>query len=161
MSLRRKVIVTGLRTTQRRKPCISPANKADATSSLRLCAALAPSPTRSRFRSKTSMKFVDYQFRIEIGLDLSLEEVAHCIQVALHHYDWKCKAAGRKGGFLYSWGWNLWNGFSSTEYLTWAEIDILCKILEQEDHYGKGLHLWWPITEEFAHAREQSKKVNS
>ncbi|KKK72437.1 hypothetical protein LCGC14_2903870 [marine sediment metagenome] len=107
------------------------------------------------------MKFVDYRYRIEIGLDLSLEEVAHCIQIALCHYDWHCKAVAKEGGWLHNWRRAIWNGFSSPKYLTWAQLDTLCKILEQERYCQDELHLWFPIHQRLIQARDESEKVNA
>jgi len=107
------------------------------------------------------MKFHGYFYAVHIRLELTLPEIAHCIQSALGHYDWKCKQAGKEGGFLYSWGRRIWNGFSGEHYITWGDLDTLCKILEQESWVRDHISLHMVMHQQLLAASESVVKVNA
>lgn len=78
----------------------------------------------------------DLQFDVKVKLRLTLDEVNFLIEAGLTHYDGLCQTVA-KDGFLAQWKRNLEVVMvADPTYgmtLSFSQIDLLCKILEQAD----------------------------
>jgi hypothetical protein len=87
------------------------------------------------------MKRDSFSYEVNSEVFFTPEEIKNLMHCSVTHYDYKCKAAGQHGGFLY--GLNnrfvLWPAEeaddpdrlpSAPAKLSWREVDTLCKILE-------------------------------
>lgn len=99
------------------------------------------------------MKFDKWQYRVVANVTFTVEELRHLIQVALSHYDGKCQ----------KWGGDQLNNYELTGVtemsLRWSDLDLMCKILEQE-RYHDGPRMQDQIAELFKKLREESERVN-
>jgi hypothetical protein len=76
-----------------------------------------------------------FAYSVSALVIFSRADVDGLMELSATHYDGKCKAAGKIGGFLYG----IHNAVcvlpdASEEFprcLTWDNVDTLCKILEQ------------------------------
>jgi hypothetical protein len=85
------------------------------------------------------MNRVEFSYEVNSEVLFTADEVRNLMKCSREHYDYKCKAAGCQGGFLYG----LNNRFvvfpeedgpdeqnDTPAKLSWHEVDTLCKILE-------------------------------
>lgn len=122
------------------------------------------------------MKTVEYQFRVEIYLSLTLAEVKWLILLAEHHYDAHCESFADdfrqvngqtipRGRLRTLEFWmELQKETETNARFTWDEMDTLCKITEIESMMQpspENLKLHIPLTQAFAGMRSESERVNS
>ncbi len=127
------------------------------------------------------MQQTTYWYLVEVNIEFSLAEIEHLIFLGNGHYDGKCKAAGKHGGFLYG----MRNMFESmraagvvsarTEadlpdsqdqvvelQINTHDLSTLVKIAESEQYEkGLGLHLWFPLMQILRKTIARSSYVNS
>lgn len=75
-----------------------------------------------------------FHYSVRIELHFSDDELRTLMRLSGLHYDARCKAIGRLGGFLY--GMSIWQELrtdDSPHVLAFDQIDTLCKVLEQAD----------------------------
>ncbi|MHA2067763.1 MAG: hypothetical protein ACXABY_25655 [Candidatus Thorarchaeota archaeon] len=79
------------------------------------------------------MEAKKHYYNVEIEFSYTQDDLDHMIQCSKTHYDGKCKAASRQGGFLYGMQQylNLIEEDIAIKVMTTRELDTLCKILEQ------------------------------
>jgi hypothetical protein len=90
------------------------------------------------------MQIEGFWFPVEVKLRITKAELDHMIECSKAHYDYKCKAASKRGGFLYGWRNRLEGDIAVAEFsadeqpdsvevqASWHTVDTLCKILEME-----------------------------
>lgn len=75
------------------------------------------------------MKVIEYLYTVHADISLTHEEVLTIIECAKAHYDYKCNASTRQGGFVF--GWNNTVGLGeATVKCTRDMADTVCKSLE-------------------------------
>jgi hypothetical protein len=106
-----------------------------------------------------------FQYRVEVKVLFTPEDIAHLLRLAFQHYDGKCRATAEKGGFLY--GLNNMRSLNThpeidpvAYVLDWDKVDILCKITEMEYIYKHKSILHMPLLKLFGEMRKESDRVN-
>lgn len=109
---------------------------------------------------------VNTWYKVEVDLDITKKALGVMLKCSEAHYDGKCKAASKLGGFLYGWK----NHFELPEgqnfvrvRATWHEVDELCKILEMERHFsdhGDSQPVYYAIRKVLRQMDESSRRVN-
>lgn len=109
------------------------------------------------------MKIDTFHFRVEVSLEITRAEHRHLMELAKHHYDFKCKgiASPGLGGFLYGWE----SCFTDPELVdkitvtaTWNNIDTLCKVTEAID---ANPDLAWALRMVMKDMRAEYERVNA
>lgn len=132
----------------------------------------------------SNLEITGFHFRVQVLFKITIEELEHMIRCSEMHYDYKCKAASQRGGFLYGWRNMLthYNEDGKPEgyepfvevQSSFREMDTLCKILEQESsldsldrlavRHGEeprgGPRLHGRVYDMLKAMREQSDRVN-
>lgn len=104
------------------------------------------------------MDTLGFRFRVECRVQLSRAEIEHLERLSQQHYDDACKQASRSG--VISTMRILLGGHDEAEVvLGWNDINLLCKIVEQEQ-YDKKLLLYFPLRRLLARMMEESERVN-
>ena len=83
------------------------------------------------------MKRDSFSYDVNAEVLFTVEEIKNMMHCSVTHYDYKCKAAGQHGGFLYGLN-NRFVIFTAEDderndtpaKITLREVDTLCKILE-------------------------------
>ncbi len=86
------------------------------------------------------MNFQRFEFDVKVVVKLTPEEVDFFHKASQLHYDGKCKAAGRPGGFIFGWC-NMLRFEEETPEEIEVTIDgyalgVMSKIIEISDHVG-------------------------
>lgn len=68
-------------------------------------------------------------YRPMAALIFSAEDVSVLMECSAAHYDWKCKQAGKVGGFVYGL-MNRVDQSKAEAVMEFGEIDIMAKIVE-------------------------------
>lgn len=105
-----------------------------------------------------------YRYDVLAVLVLGRKDIDHLTRLANGHYDGQCRAAANRGGFIYGWNNQLefTPGHEQIEVcVTWNQVDLICKILEQEGLYQDReitVQLdWWNLLQAMT---EEGKRVN-
>ena len=107
------------------------------------------------------MKIDHFFYAVQTYVVFTETDVDAAIRCSQRHYDSKCRAASKPGGFLYGMK-------KSSEYcdetedvyeLSWQQLDLLQKILEQAVDEQE-CALYETVREIFAATRRESERVN-
>ncbi len=116
------------------------------------------------------MREAGYTYAVSTELEFTREETDYLIELALSHYDGKCKAAGSSGGFLF--GLRNKHLFEAKEHdsghlESWSfdihELSTLVKILEMEiwAPLARRLDLFWQLTQILRKTISETRRVNN
>jgi hypothetical protein len=111
-------------------------------------------------------EIANFWFMVEVDLDITKKALGVMLRCSEAHYDGKCKAASKQGGFLYGWK-NHFELPESKNFIrvraTWRQVDTLCKILEMERHFsdrGDSQPVYQAIRAVMKQMAQESKRVN-
>jgi len=79
---------------------------------------------------RLGFKPVQFDYEVRVRERFEQPEIALLLHLSSVHYDWKCKAAGQEGGFLFQISGCVANVPDFDHRLSFGEIDTMCKILE-------------------------------
>jgi len=90
------------------------------------------------------------KFEYEVRLAVSLPSAWTTLlkQVAAHHYDYKCREAGACGVINGLHNTTCDSEFPSSYRVTWRDLDLITKVMEQADHHrdeagvAPAIHQW-------------------
>lgn len=109
------------------------------------------------------MKVDEFSYEVSAEVLFTPEEVRNMMKCSAEHYDYKCKAAGVVGGFVYG----LNNRFvvfleedgarDTPANLTHREVDLLCKILEG---HSADQSLYWDMKRLMLSLNKESVRLN-
>lgn len=105
-----------------------------------------------------------FAYAVSAQVIFSRAEVASLLELSASHYDGKCKAAGKLGGFLY--GINNAVSFQPDgseeipRLVSWDNVDTLCKILEQA-RTPEQADLYVAMRKLLSSMSDESRRLNS
>ena len=105
------------------------------------------------------MKRDYFVYRVEMEIEVTRAEHTELVELANHHYDYKCQSLAKQGGMLYGWG-NMFEARKPTETIkvkvTWGDLDTLCKVTEASEASGS---LVVDLRRLFRELREETHRI--
>jgi hypothetical protein len=88
------------------------------------------------------MKLLETQYRPHWVIELTRIEIKQLMKCSESHYDSKCQSVSKIGGIVYGMAIALYRRRKIRTIVTWREVDLLCKVLEQSNLLGFGRELF-------------------
>ena len=110
------------------------------------------------------MKFEKFAYEVESLIHLTRAEIDHLIVNSTAHYDGRCKEASKPGPEGFLWGFHNRMTYEEEKtievYVSWRQVDCICKILESEQRVSSGLRLYETFRDLLQKMSAEQRKIN-
>ena len=88
-----------------------------------------------------------FEYEVRLAVSLPIAWTKYLKRVAAGHYDYKCREAGEAGVINGLHNTAHDGEFPSTYSVSWRDLDLIAKVMEQASYYDAGFLLINPINQ--------------